>query len=455
MNSSRYAFSLLSTLFVLGSMAGISTNALADHFGNDGDKGFDGQAGDWGRDGQNEVINLVQDPGGYRLELNGGNGEDGRNGGDGEHASQCVQEERHGGDLYGADGGDAGKGGDGGRGGDGGNVTIYYRDLAQLRSVLIRAEGGNGGNGGISGRPGEGCECTDHSWEIRSRCDSNKDGKVEETCVDKFECHDGDDGVVKGNGVDGNPGRDGVVTLIKSNTILKDDHPTQSHRVSSVLAQDFVVNKHMWQEHSGVSELLAPGSLVAHQYREYTLTQSAAYRFQWNERRAPEEFALDAQVSLEDASNINIRFSGNAMADAQVTKDQGVNIININKVFTKAELEKFVVGKMEGRGHNTVLHITDKSNLGLVGNLSVHLTVKARNVLGLFKSKIIKDVYVSPDLVTQTAEGVEVKIGKLVEKAENEFKKEGQKFWIELTVTRSWEGQSVSKSFEDIERELK
>ena len=160
-------------------------------FGYDGEDGEDGRPG---RDGQaGPSANVIADGNPAHFMLSGtagGEGEDGEAG----YRPRCESQPRDVAyDLQAAHGGDGGNGGRGGNGGNGGDLTIYYRDLAQLQRLSVTALGGQGGWGGRGGNGTLGCRCRLYRWE-RQTC-TGTPGQSDYRCqTSRYRCSDGRDG---------------------------------------------------------------------------------------------------------------------------------------------------------------------------------------------------------------------------------------------------------------------
>ena len=190
-------------------------------------------------------------------------GENGRNGQDGQDQAVVLDAESIRLDLSGKDGG---AGGNGGNGGNGGSLPVLYRSLDDLRLVQVVSEGGQGGRPGRGGSGGSSCYC-----EPKPEDDSSDDDGSSR-CTTRLQ---GTSGL---SGEAGHNGSRGHLYLANQDAGLSADKPTQQIDLSAFgQGKTISLSKNLWTVHPGALVLLAPGSVVAEDYRRYLASRSCIY----------------------------------------------------------------------------------------------------------------------------------------------------------------------------------
>ncbi|MCA6586435.1 MAG: hypothetical protein IM524_08495 [Pseudanabaena sp. M051S1SP1A06QC] len=382
--------------------------------GQDGDRGRDGRSG---RDGQD--LKIVGDGKPADYDLTGTIGEDGEDGTAGRSASSCEQPYRPANSLIGASGGRGGNGGNGGRGGNGGNVTIFYTDIANLKQLEIRNAGGKGGRNGRGAVSGKGCECREAEWRVKycnvqierrpfsdskaawqyyssetRICGRSSDGfdidfdrlfsKTSEyrrddwlyrrtnkgvSRSDYYSCQNGRDGEPSSNGLIGETGNYGKLTLVP-----RLDIPAEitSDRAPLAVALGKKVNliKNIWVERSGLSRLLRPSSDVADTYTYLKDTARLFYRFEWAAIESPTALGVDR---VEIGGTVNVR-NENAEIQYQLpgtleyqvmpaNNTENVELVKITGGFNPDRVSSFQLQSISGVGTENQLVLSDRGKV--------------------------------------------------------------------------------------------
>jgi hypothetical protein len=235
-------------------------------YGRNGSVGTSGRSGRDGRDGQNQTIFVNGSS--VNLDLSAQDGEDGEDGGNGYRPDCGYQVKYEKRDIYAPNGGTGGNGGKGGNGGNGGSLTAYYTNLADLRKVLVFAAPGKGGRGGRGGSGTPGCICSTRSWEVET-CEGTP-GTSSYKCKKKtYRCYDGKYGSSGSDGKNGSTGRLGILSLVQSKEPLAAEIPSVNIPLTELTGKQFALSKNKWNLRTGATSLLAPGSIVADEYREF------------------------------------------------------------------------------------------------------------------------------------------------------------------------------------------
>lgn len=413
------------------------------YYNQNGSKGSDGRAGRDGRDGQNQTISANGSP--VNLDLSGTNGEDGE---DGENAfrPRCGKEKRenYNSDIRAADGGDGGNGGKGGDGGNGGSLTVYFRNLADLQNIFVRAAGGEGGRSGRGGQGTRGCNCRRSRWEEKT-CQGTP-GKPDYKCTNKiYRCYDGR------NGRDGNYGRDGKrgslgnLSIINSQEPLQSDQPTIKTVISQLTNQQFNLSKNKWNLRQGATALLAPGSVIADQYREFDRRLQGNFKLNWQEKQPINNFAdQNVTLTLNDNEQIEISFPENMWVDGNVELKNQLTEYTVNYAIPKQEVTKLAVAEFSGAGQNLNLKIVDLAGISDLINTKFKVKYRGKdNFSGDFYQTFYEGE-IPDSLVTRNYNRFTLDLGKL--KMPSKAINSGTDVEIEIVATRSLGERSAQQT---------
>ncbi|MBA3923995.1 MAG: collagen-like protein [Nostocaceae cyanobacterium] len=334
-----------------------SSAAWGKDLGIQGSSGQSGRSGRDGRSGQDQT--LFVDGKSVNLDLSGENGEDGGDGDRGDDADCHHQSSDADHDLQAANGGRGGDGGRGGNAGNGGSVTIYYNNLADLKQVNVRSLNGREGRGGRGANGGTGCRCHQHHWEKRTSTGTpgTPEHKYEEH---KYSCTDGNKGSDGSDGADGSKGSLGTLTIIHQKEPLKVEVPNVTVSISDLNKQVFNLSKNKWQMLTGAVSLLAPGSIIADEYREFVEQIPASVQVVWNETEPLSNFTKEtATVSLNDERKIQVSFPKKLWIDGTQSQQNGVTKFVISHLIRQSEVTKLKVADFANSGSNLNLNVVD------------------------------------------------------------------------------------------------
>ncbi|NEP13163.1 MAG: collagen-like protein [Symploca sp. SIO2C1] len=418
-------------------------------YGNDGRDGNIGRKGRQGRDGQSLTVFADGSP--MNLQLSGEDGldgEDGRNGSDARCRNQNWDVDYN---LRGADGGNGGNGGDGGDGGNGGSLTIHYNNLADLRSIYVRAEGGRAGRPGRSGYGAEGCQCRKRDWE-ETTC-TGTPGTPDYSCkTEEFSCRDGKDGKDGRDGRDGNLGRLGTLAIINSTEPLSPDQPTATVAMSQLQDRLFTLSKNKWQTKTGAISLLAPGSIIDNQYREFVERIESSFELVWNAPRSIRDFPGQQNISLalQDNRQVKVDFPEEVWVEGTTSQQEGVTQFIVSNAIHQKEVTQLTRADFSGNGTNLSFSLVDKA--GKSNLVATQFWIKyrtARTRPGFRRTAEYRTKYegnIPEELVSRHNNHFTLNLGKLP--IESRYLKPGVAVDIDLVATRSFAGRSTEQKID-------
>ncbi|MDZ7963210.1 MAG: collagen-like protein [Aulosira sp. DedQUE10] len=413
------------------------------NYGTDGSKGTDGRSGRNGRAGQNQTIFVDGSP--VNLNLAGDNGEDGE---DGRRGSKSDCGDKHENVNHDIDAPSGGNGGDGGRGGDGGNggsVTAYYTNLADLRQVLIRASGGESGRGGRGGNGGVGCNCRVRKWEVKS-C-TGTPGSPDYKCTEKvYRCHDGRDGRYGSDGSDGSRGRLGTLSIIQRKESLAGDLPTLQAAVAELTGKQFNLSKNKWNIRNGAVSLLASGSVIADEYREFDRRLEGAFQLNWQEKQPISSFGNPvATLNLNDSKEVEITFPEDLWVEGSSQTGANFTTFTVKNAIPKQDVTRLAVAEFVGAEQDLNLKIVDLAAKSQA--IQTQFQVKFRsqdNSSGLSDYRTVYEGDIPAELVTRDYNRFTLALGKLP-MSRSVALTPGVNVDIEVVATRSLGGRSAKQ----------
>lgn len=412
-----------------------------NHHNNYNNSASDGRSGENGSDGASKTIFANGTP--VNLDLSGQDGRDGRDGRDASspHCGHLDYGKNK--DVHATNGKNGGNGGSGGSGGNGGNLTVYYTNLADLKNILIRSRGGKGGIGGRGGNGSNGCDCHEDSWEVET-CKGTP-GTPEHKCKTKtYHCHDGADGRDGADGGNGKSGNLGILSIVRGNQELQPDRPTMKLPISQLENKSINLSKNKWNTRDGAFALLAPGSIIAEQYREFERRIEGEFQLDWQDRKSAASFAdQTVTLSLNDDQQVKIDFSEDLWVSGNyVTQNQSTKY-NLVYAIRRQDVTKLKVADFDGSGKNVNLKIVDLG--GRADLLQTAFTVKfsTQNGERLYDRTEYK-AKIPSELVTRDYNRYIIALGKLA--IPDRALEPGVEVEIELTATRTLGERSAKQT---------
>ncbi|MTJ10745.1 MULTISPECIES: collagen-like protein [unclassified Anabaena] len=420
----------------------VKESKIARYYDRDGSRGSNGRSGRDGRSGENQTINA--DGATVNLDLSGTNGEDGEDGEQGDRPSCRNQREEGSNNINAPNGGNGGSGGNGGNGGNGGDLTVYYTNLADLKKISVRAVGGEGGRSGRGARGAAGCACRRRRWE-RETC-TGTPGTPNRKCTKKvYRCDDGRDGSDGSNGRDGTRGRSGILSIINGNEPLVGDKPTAEIGISQLANQQLNLSKNKWQIRQGANSLLAIGSVIADEYREFERRLDGTLKLIWQEKKAISNFSNQSvKLSLNDNQQIDIAFPENIWIDGTAKTAEGLTEYTVNHAISKEDVTRLAVAEFANSGQNLSLRVVDLAAKSDVINTQFRVKYRAKdNFYDSFNSPTLYEGEIPAELVSRSYNSFNLALGKL--KIPSQGLNPGTNVDIEIIAVRSLGGRSAQQ----------
>lgn len=383
-----------------------------NHDGSDGSNGRSGRNGGSGRD-----ATVFADGSAVSLDLSGRNGEDGEDGEDGDRP-RCGR--RYGDekrnvkrDVHAPDGGDGGRGGNGGSGGNGGLLTVFYNNIADLKSILVRSEGGEGGRGGRGGQGARGCRCHRRSWTVKS-C-TGKKGTNSYKCKERrYRCYHGSHGRDAADGRDGNQGSLGILSLIKGKKQLAPDNPRVELKFSQLQDKSIRLSKNRWIIRRGAISLFAPGSVIADEYREFDKRVERDFQLIWQELQPISNFnRANLKLNLKDNGQIEVDFPKKLWLDISKNQEGDLTKLVVNNAIHQQEVTQLAVSDFAGHGKNLKLSIVDLARKSDIIKTRFRIKYEIESDDDNFFEETEYEADIPPEFVTRDYNRFILALGKL------------------------------------------
>ncbi|HEY9804744.1 MAG TPA: hypothetical protein V6D25_30705 [Leptolyngbyaceae cyanobacterium] len=407
-----------------------------------GSNGSDGRRGRNGRDGDNQTVFVDGSP--VNLDLSGEDGEDGEDGGRGDRAYCGKQPNNPNHDIYAPNGGAGGNGGMGGNGGNGGLLTVYYTNLADLRKIFVRATPGDAGRGGRGGNGANGCNCRRRNWEIET-CKGTP-GSADYKCTKKrYRCYDGKDGSDGSDGRDGERGRLGILSIVNSKEPLAAETPSVTLNLAELALKKLNLSKNKWNIRQGAAALLAPGSVIADEYREFAQRLEASFQIVWQEKQPINSFTNQMTVTLNENQQVEVNFPDDLWLAGSISSQANLTTFTVNNAIPKKDVTRLAVAEFADAGENLNLKIVDLAAKSDALQTQFRVKFRARDNYGGFSDyRTVYDGDIPNEFVTRDYNRFILALGKL--KIPSEALSPGVNVDIEVVATRSLGNRSAKQT---------
>lgn len=405
-----------------------------ENFGEEGQDGTVGQKGQNGRD--SDSLTVFADGSPMTLDLSGENGFAGTNGTIGQNAICDGELREKSNNLQASNGGNGGDGGDGGNGGNGGSLTIYTTDKSYLQQIYVVATGGEGGEPGVGGQGGDGCKCPVSYWEEQT-C------KGDNCTTKELQCTDGYDGRTGRSGRVGGDGRLGTLTVINLDKSLAPDRPQAVLSLGELQDRGFTLSKNEWENKTGATSLLAPGSIVADEYKELVARHERTVLLVWDASQPVAEFAEEeVTLSLDEQNNPQVVFPKDLWLETSEIQREQISEFFVFNAIREKDVTRLKSEGLSGIGANLTLSLVDEAQKSNVLNTDFSLRFRVSKsadearFLRVFDYKTKYEGQVPSEAIERNGDRFTIKIGQLP--IPPEFLELGTAIEVQVVANRSF-----------------
>ncbi|MBE9129835.1 collagen-like protein, partial [Coleofasciculus sp. LEGE 07081] len=305
---------------------------------------------------------------------------------------------------------------------------------------------GRGGRPGRGAYSGEGCQCQDRRWE-REICKGSPGSSDYHCTTEKFYCEDGREGRDGRDGRDGKEGQLGTLTLIQRSEVLPPDRPTATLAMPELKDKIYRLSLNQWQTKGGTASLLAPGSVIADQYREFLNRIDGSFQLVWNSDRSIADFYNQKiTLNLKEDKQVEVSLPEEVWWEGTTSQENGVTQLVISNAILEREATELTRADFLGNGQNLTFSLVDlagKSDL-----ISTQFWIKYRTASGdrfrrFYDYRTRYEGNIPAELVTRNNNRFTLNLGKLP--IEREFLKPGVPLDVELVAIRSFAGHSAEQ----------
>lgn len=343
-----------------------------------------------------------------KLDLQGANGFDGKEGNNGQKLDCKLFEAP----IKGNDGEDGTNGEVGEKGED---LFVYSNEISNLSFITVNQAGGLGGLGGIGGLGSNGC-------------------------------NGGVPGVDGNEGKLGEQGEHGNFYLLASDFKIPKTNNTKILSLTELEAENTVLSENSWNENSGLNQLINPASITKNIYYTFSKTKTYKVRLVWNTSQLLNSFIeTKFALSVKDGKLDLKSYTGGFLEYKIESTPSGFDVI-INKVIAEHRVQNLRLKRIKGSGIDLTLEVRQK--------FDPNVAVKTRFVIAMaiIENRAIVEqtgfYEVPASLVSKSFDRYYLTIGRL--RIPDAFKAKGAKIQITLTVYREVQGQTRARGLEGI-----
>lgn len=306
------------------------------------------------------------------------------------------------------------------------------------------------GAGGRGGEGAAGCRCRYDDWTVQT-C-TGTPGTAGYSCqTERFFCDDGEDGDWGRSGRDGSSGQSGRVWLVNRDQPLLAQTPSQSRSLAGLADQTIPLSRNLWQQRSGILNLLAPGSNVARDYQEYVGRVEGAGQLVWDAPRSPDAFAGTAvTLAIQDSGAIAFDFPSDLWVVGESSQEAEVTTFRVTQAVQAAEATQLAWGTFTGQSSQFTLAVLDLAAVSDYVDTQFHITLRTAdgdpNRSSRLRYITRYEGSVPANLITRNNNRYEVAVGRLPIDLDNI--RRGYYAEIELRMTRSLGGNSANQTLE-------
>lgn len=200
----------------------------------------------------------------------------------------------------------------------------------------------------------------------------------------------------------------------------------------------------------GTAALLAPGSVIADQYREYAGRVEGSFRLTWQSGRSPQDFAASpVSVELDNNRQVRATFPPEVWADGTTTQANGVTTFTVTNVIRQAEATQLNAATLSGSGAALQLVVIDLAGQSNLVSTQFRVKLRTSDSGGDRGRPLLRTRYdgaVPANLVTRDGNRFVIALGQLPISARDLAP--GVRIDVELTATRSFAERSAEQTLE-------
>jgi hypothetical protein len=239
--------------------------------------------------------------------------------------------------------------------------------------------------------------------------------------------------------------------LINRTQALPPDNPTATANIPEVKNDVFALSKNKFEVRNGAVSLLAPGSMIADQYREFVERIETSFQLVWNAARPITDFTgQTVTMTLDNDKQVKVSFPEEVWVDGTTSQQGGKTQFLVSNVILKSEATKLTRADFSGSGSELNFSVVDLAGKSDLISTQFRIKYSAANSGDRFdRNSDYRTRYegnIPAELVSRSNNRFVLNIGKLP--IDSQFLRSGVPVEIELVATRSFAGNSTKQKIQ-------
>ncbi|MBP0004144.1 MAG: hypothetical protein J7642_10575 [Cyanobacteria bacterium SBC] len=222
----------------------------------------------------------------------------------------------------------------------------------------------------------------------------------------RYYCEDGRSGRRGYDGRDGRDGQLGQLSIVEGLEVLPPEQPSIETRLSRMENATFDLSKDIWTVRRGATSLLAAGSIVSDDYREFVERLEKSVVVVWNADRSIAEFGdVPVTLSLQEDGFVKADFSEDLWIDGTAEQTPDSTTYTVNHAIRASEATQLNIANIvaeNGRVQLALVDLAQQSHL-----ISTQFQIQYRSTRSSVRfnenrrTRTRYDGEIPPELVTQ------------------------------------------------------
>lgn len=214
------------------------------------------------------------------------------------------------------------------------------------------------------------------------------------------------------------------------------DHPTVQLPIAQAIARPLNLSKNKWNRRRGATSLLAPGSVIADEYREFAARLETNLQFVWQEPEPITSFNNPSvTATLTDREQVQFTFPNHLWVAGTSQTEGNSTTFTIHHAIEQKDVTRLAVADFAEFGENLKLNVVDLAAKSAVIQTQFSVNFRARDRFGGSSYQTQYQGQIPDELVTRDHNRFILALGKL--KIPDDALRPGVNVDIEVVATRS------------------
>ncbi len=214
--------------------------------------------------------------------------------------------------------------------------------------------------------------------------------------------------------------------------------------ISQLVGQQFNLSKNKWNLRRGANSLLAPGSVIADEYREFAQRLEKTFQLVWQEQQPIASFNNQSvSASLTDSERVEVTFADDLWVEGSSNTEANFTTFTVNHAISQKDVTRLAVAEFAEAGENLKLNIVDLAAKSATIQTQFQVKFRAQDRFGEYY-KTVYEGNIPNQLVTRDHNRFILALGQL--KIPNDALRPGVKVDIEVVATRTLGERSAKQT---------